>query len=503
MSLPCFPADVFPILKHIAALEGWGSLCPIITTFCMESQLLETSPAPSALDLGGAAGAPEHPTMQTLESAPVAPSEAIIEGRVLYRRDLGGIMFVRLEGPWGSVQVVCDRTTLSEGAWAQCPLLVPGSLARFTICSTALSFPWTKDPDVPDASTEALQVKPTVDSLPAPASDLIRETTAERETRSSRIAKADPHRVPEVDPELGHRDCNSNCSRSSDTIPDLSVHSGEHQSAAGASNVRPAAGGPGPQVGGPAADCRRPSTGGATPPEPPPTAATATQSSATAAHPPSLTALTVDLMECHAHPAAVARVLKALEAGTLSPATAVAVLHCSPEELERLRSLSGAPAHDKATAFAYKQLAVTISRRLAGNPKQKRRRPHIRYAYRQLLAKLAAVQAHWALHPLPAPDDCEADAPLDPVHNLVDSSNAARVHYCEARKRPQIAWVLGRVAGMVPPSGRGCTLVDVGCGRGDLAVNAAVRFPEAQVRVPGGQGGWSRVNKYWYVTDGY
>eukprot|EP00668_Euglena_longa_P046174 GGOE01061858.1.p1 GENE.GGOE01061858.1~~GGOE01061858.1.p1 ORF type:complete len:447 (-),score=84.53 GGOE01061858.1:136-1476(-) len=191
---------------------------------------------------------------------------------------------------------------------------------------------------------------------------------------------------------------------------------------------------------------------------------------------PSFQVTSMRLLQCNAHPSAVVRVVKAVTQGALTCEEALASLQCSAEVLAGLLHTVGSDERDAAAEA--RKLSLQVARNLASNPVKRRRRPHIAWADRQRLQHYTAIADAFPLTPTPA---STLPPPLDPAHHLEAAPTAERCHYCVARKGPQVAWVLQRLDVWLSEEGAGWTVVDIGCGRGDLAVNVAVAFPAAAV----------------------
>lgn len=92
---------------------------------------------------------------------------------------------------------------------------------------------------------------------------------------------------------------------------------------------------------------------------------------------------------------------------------------------------------------------------------------------------------------LPEPGDCLEfnGINVDPSLNLPDTHDERRQLYVDQRKRPQVLWMLRRIAHLATGGGalngkrpRVVTLVDVGGGRGDLANAIAAYFAQPELR---------------------
>ena len=194
---------------------------------------------------------------------------------------------------------------------------------------------------------------------------------------------------------------------------------------------------------------------------------------------PSLFISQLRLLRVHADPSCVMRLLRAVSEGDLGPGEAEEALQCDKEELEVLLLQS-----EEHPAAARAQ-AVLVSRRLSGKTAgwTRERRPRIRHEDRDLLDSYESRAARWPLKSVgPGP---RLDLGIaDPALNLPNSEDKRRRRYIEERKRPQIEWLIEQIRNLERERGGAFrSILDIGGGRGDLALAMAHCFPEARVRV--------------------
>ncbi len=173
-----------------------------------------------------------------------------------------------------------------------------------------------------------------------------------------------------------------------------------------------------------------------------------------------------------------------------------AALDCEAQEAGRLRTLA---AED---AYGYKKAVARHVRLLAGLPPEERtpaERPQL--ISRRTMDALLLGEVLCA--PAPAVEALAADAgadidlgELEPLAGLPEGwadaacahatkSMATRGQYATEKKGPQIRALLSVLAADLAPlmARPGCTVVDIGGGRGDLALCVAAAYPHARVLV--------------------
>ncbi len=192
---------------------------------------------------------------------------------------------------------------------------------------------------------------------------------------------------------------------------------------------------------------------------------------------PSLYVRSLRLVQVQPDPSCVLRLLRAVSEGDIGPSEAAAALQC--EDVDTLLHL--AEEHPEAA----RAQAVLITRRLSGKAVgwTRERRQKVRREDRELLEAYAERAAQWPVRAVGPGVRLEL-GPVDPSLNLPNRDDPRRRRYVEERKRPQIEWLVAQVREMAQERGaKFQSILDVGGGRGDLALALAHCFPETQVRV--------------------
>ena len=225
----------------------------------------------------------------------------------------------------------------------------------------------------------------------------------------------------------------------------------------------------------------------------------------------------VTLQRCNPAPAAVLRVVDLAATGVIEPTVACAALACEEEVLAGLVSLSdeanddaGNTACSKQLRYEFKQAVLSVSRALQGLPPERRiaqRRPRLSQADALVLQGIEArVVRRWSVQPGRLASQGPGSVPslrvsaavnalLDDSHSLREPSACCcrgpgtRSEYHHGKKRPQVEWMLSEICALVEDllGGRrgneAATIVDIGGGRGDLALCVAAALPHCQIKV--------------------
>lgn len=219
---------------------------------------------------------------------------------------------------------------------------------------------------------------------------------------------------------------------------------------------------------------------------------------------PTILAEYAELLRVSPNPESVARVMTAYMSGSLSPAQASRALSCtsSPSVLDRLSRIMTS----KKAGIRHKALAQ-CARRLRGCASLQRnrtRRPRV--SERDLSILKSAEErpecAKWrpnlptlggSASELRSRNEEEAraiaayeaelqGAGIDPLKNIPKDADWRRFRYALAKKSPQANWMTARILYVLEKSctamGRERTVVDVGGGRGDLALVVAAALGE-------------------------
>ena len=192
---------------------------------------------------------------------------------------------------------------------------------------------------------------------------------------------------------------------------------------------------------------------------------------------PSLYVSSLRLVRVQPDPSSVLRLLRAVSEGHMGSSEAAGALQC--EDVDALLLL--AEEHPEAA----RAQAVQITRRLSGKAAgwTRERRQKVRREDRELLEAYAERAAQWPIRAV-GPGVRLDLGPVDPSLNLPNREDLRRRRYVEERKRPQIEWLVAQVRELAQERGsKFHSILDVGGGRGDLALALAHCFPEARVRV--------------------
>lgn len=246
----------------------------------------------------------------------------------------------------------------------------------------------------------------------------------------------------------------------------------------------------------------------------------------------SVNAHRVELVRSHHEPASIVRSLEYVRDGTFSLSRAALALLCTQQQVSHLLQLlmgKTVPEGDDAqppsrkklkkeakrqnkgeviflgrtNAVALKQEVLKVSRSLQGLDTRRARVRPPRIPKNEL-AMLETVRDRaylWTIEstglgntscgtagdgPLSTSEQLEFGS-LDPKHNIPIPEDQLRQQWLELKKKPQLQWMLTQIKSMVntmEESGR-CVrnVIDVGGGRGDLALLVAKHLPKAQVTV--------------------
>lgn len=172
----------------------------------------------------------------------------------------------------------------------------------------------------------------------------------------------------------------------------------------------------------------------------------------------------------------VAKVLEAVAAGFMEPDVASALLRCTSERLSMLCSLKDGALYKRELR---QQVLVLCggrveSGKISAPPSRRQRKAKVSLAALTLLEHMEGSIEDLALEPpheamrsleslLPLPDDASARGPL------------TRSEYFHGKKGPQIAWFLSTLQ-RLRSSKDFKHVLDVGGGRGDLALQVAAEF---------------------------
>lgn len=248
----------------------------------------------------------------------------------------------------------------------------------------------------------------------------------------------------------------------------------------------------------------------------------------------SLYATQLSLLRCDATAASVTRIVELAANDALSHAEACVALSCQPAALTELvtlrdhslqagvepqQSTDEPPKAKKQRKYVYKQAIQRTARCLQGLPPERearQRAPKLSKADAAILdAVEARVRSRWAVQPggasSSAPEhvcarvSAAVAAQLQDDQSLRDPSACccrgpgSRADYFHGKKKPQVEWLLKEICAMVealPGSAeaaagrseddggnRGARILDVGGGRGDLALCVAAALPNCTVTV--------------------
>ena len=199
----------------------------------------------------------------------------------------------------------------------------------------------------------------------------------------------------------------------------------------------------------------------------------------------SLYATEMQLMKIPPDVKHIAKVLEAVNQSFLTEDDAAELLHCSRERVVQLCGLCQDQTKELKRELRQQVFALTggkeIDGKIAAPPSTRQRKAKV-----SKLDLLFLDQMEYQLKVLGYEPRCDTwipDSPFsdpsEPPENLPDAASArgplTRSEYFHGKKWPQISWFLGRLKAM-GASNAFAHVLDVGGGRGDLAIHVASTF---------------------------
>ena len=227
----------------------------------------------------------------------------------------------------------------------------------------------------------------------------------------------------------------------------------------------------------------------------------------------SIYAVEIHLQSLPPEPDAVLKAARLVASSLITAGTAAAALGLSGDEMERIvhaveAGEGSATSAEPGTPLGADRLARQLSAQLRGGPRNRVRPPHFAAADLSVLFTLGSEHTRWATEPAdeptadePTADDSTADEPtaagpidtwlhgaLHPEHGipagLSPAETEVRRAYIHTKKLPQMRWMLAQLDGLLAHRARhrqARTVVDLGCGKGDLTLLLATARPALEV----------------------